>query len=149
MKKAAIRLVTIMLAFMMVFGNSGVTANAAKSDAKVKSFCKTLSRGSNKFAKTVGSYKVRYKKKGGKYIFNVTLNSNVSIGMYQISKAMAPSEYYEARDSVVKTTIKLKKKAKKAGIKKSSFTYTVMAKGVKLWVIKDGVLIYDKLSPVK
>lgn len=147
MKKVSVKLLTLMLAFMMAFGHAGVTASAAGQDAKVKTFCKTLNKG-NKFGKTIGSYKVRYKKKGGKYTFKVTFNSNVGAGMYQIMKAMTPDKYYETRDSFVKTTKKLKKKAKKAGIKKATFHYIVMANGEKLWEVYDGLLIYDKFESV-
>ena len=145
MKKVAVKLLSLMLAFMVMFGAAGMTASAASKDAKCKSFCKELNKG-NKFGKTIGSYKVKYKKQNGKYQFTVTLNTNVGLGNYQMVKAMVPDKYYETRDSFKKTIKKLKKKAKKAGIKKASFTYIIKASGEKLWEFQDDELVYDRFE---
>lgn len=147
MKKVTIKLLTLMLALMMVFGATGVPTNAAGKDAKAKSFCKTLNKG-NKFCKAIGNYKVKCKKKGGKYVYDITVNTKVSAGMYKMTKAMVPDKYYETRDSFVKASKKLKKKAKKAGIKNAVIHYVIKADGEKLWEFYDGLLIYDKFDPV-
>ena len=145
MKKVIIRALSLMLALMMVFGNATVTASAAVNDTKAKTFCKTLNKG-NKFKTTVGSFKVSYKKKGSTYNFTITLNSKVGAGVYQMMKSMTPDKYDELIKGFEDTTLQIRKKAKKAGIKKANVKYVVKSNGEKLWEFKNGKLIYDKFE---
>ena len=145
MKKVIIRALSLMLACMMMFGSVGVTASAASSDAKANSFCKSLNKG-NKFGNTIGSFKVKVKKKGNTYNFTVTLNAKVGVGAYQLMKSLTPDKYDELIEGFKKTTLDLRKRAKKAGVKKASVRYIVKAGKVKVFEFKDGKVIYNKLD---
>ena len=146
MKKVIVKALSLMLAFMMVFGAVSIPTHAASNDAKAKAICKELNKGKDAASCIVGSYKVKYSKKGSTYNFTVTLNTKVAAGYYQMTKLMMPDKYNETLDSLKKVTTNIKKKAKKAGLKKVSVKYTVKANGVKLWVFKDGKQIYDKFD---
>ena len=145
MKKVIIKALSLMLAFMMMFGSVSMPASAANYDSKAKSFCKTLNKG-NKFQSTIGSFSVKYKKKGNTYTFTVTLNAKVGVGAYQLMKSLTPDKYDELIDGFKKTTLDLRKKAKKAGVKKASVRYIVKAGKVKVFEFKDGKVVYNKLD---
>ncbi len=146
MKKVVIRALSLMLAFMFVFGAFSIPASAASTDAKAKALCKTLNKGRDAASCIDGSYKVKYKKKGNTYYFTVTFNTKLDASYFQMSKIMVPDKYNETVDSLKKVTLDIKKKAKKAGIKKVSVKYIVKANGEKLWVFKNGKQIYDKFE---
>ncbi len=145
MKKVVTKLLTMMFVFTILFTAVGSTASAASLDQKAKQICTKYSKAA-KAGSCVGKVKVSYKKEKGAYNFTFTLNMNTSASILQMSKMMAPKYYNETRDSIKKTSAKLRKDIKKQGIKKVNVTYVVKAKGTKVWVCKNGKLTYEKFK---
>ncbi|SDB69070.1 MULTISPECIES: hypothetical protein [unclassified Butyrivibrio] len=144
MKKVVVKVLSLMLAFMMVFGAVGMTASAANKDKAAKKLCKEINKGGNKCKGITGNLKVTYKKEGSKYNFTIKLDMPLDAWMFDMSAKMQPKEIGQARDSVKKVSKTFKKKAKKVGIKKSSCTYIVYANGTRIWEFKDGKVVYDR-----
>ena len=145
MEKVMLKALSLMLAFMMMFGTVGVPVSAASTDAKAQSFCKKVNKG-NKFQTTIGSYKISFKKKGNTYNFTVVLNTKLGEGAFSMLKSMMPDKYQETVDGFKNASLVVKKNAKKAGIKKASVRYIVKSKGVKLFECKNGKLVYEKFK---